>query len=266
MTRWLVSGLVPQRSAVLLLGELHSGRAWLTEQLALSVASGSRFLDVFEVQRQPVILIDEDSGTASFKRRLYRLARGLKVDLARIPLQCYSRCNFLLWDAERRTWLRDLIRREKGTPLVIVDSLRRIMAWQGPGGGDVMTGLGEFCHELRDAGATLLIVHQTGARESVGLEDWDVAYQAPGFVVLVECFDMALSIYRVPTVRTEFVLKPLERRVKLKVRRPFSIALEEDAEETWARLAVTDELPELGGEVATRVLPEVVKQAVEPER
>ncbi len=266
MTRWLVTGLVPQRSAVLLLGELHSSKAWLTEQLALSVASGSRFLDIFEVQRQPVILIDEDSGTASFKRRLHRLARGLKVDLSGIPLECYSRCNFLLWDAERRIWLRDLIRRGKGTPLVIIDSLRRIMAWQGPGGGDVMTGLGEFCHELRDAGATLLIVHQVGARESVGLEDWDVAYQAPGFVVLVECFDMALSIYRVPTARTEFVLKPLERRVELKVRRPFSIALQEDEEQTWAKLAVTDGLPELGGEQARRVLPEVVKQAVEPER
>jgi len=266
MTRWLVDGLVPQGCAVLLLGEQHSGKAWLTEQLALSVASGSNFLDIFHVQRQPVILVDEDSGTASFKRRLYRLARGLKVDLSQVPLWCYSRCNFLLWDAERRRWLRDLIRRQKGTPLVIIDSLKRIMARQEPGAGDAMAGLGEFCHELRDAGATLLMVHQVGAKKPVGVEDWDVAYQAPGFVMLVECFDMALSIYRVPAARTEFVLKPLERRVGLKVHRPFSIVLREDEEETWAKLAVTDELPELGGEVERRVLPEVVKQAAEPER
>ena len=172
MTRWLVDGLVPQGCAVLLLGEQHSGKAWLTEQLALSVASGSSFLDVFQVQRQPVILIDEDSGTASFKRRLYRLARGLKVDLSQVPLRCYSRCNFLLWDAERRTWLRDLIRREKGTPLVIIDSLKRIMAWHRPGAGDVTAGRGSCRWDLSSSSPLLFVADLTAQLAPLPSASW----------------------------------------------------------------------------------------------
>ena len=96
MGKWLVHGLIPSGSSSALIGRVHSGKAWFAEQLAICVASGHDFLDTFRVEPQHVILIDEDSGTASFKRRFYRLARGLNVDLEKAPLECYSRCNFLL--------------------------------------------------------------------------------------------------------------------------------------------------------------------------
>ena len=47
MARWLVQGLIPSGSSLVLLGEMHSGKAWLAEQLAVCVASGHDFLDTF---------------------------------------------------------------------------------------------------------------------------------------------------------------------------------------------------------------------------
>jgi hypothetical protein len=259
MTKWLVHGLIPSGSSAVLMGRIHSGKAWFAEQLAVCVASGHDFLETFRVDQQHVILIDEDSGTTSFKRRFYRIARGLNVDLEKVPLECYSRCDFLLYDTERREWLRSLIKKQRGTPLVIVDNLERIM-----GGASVETSgptspLHSFCHELRDAGATMVVVHQTGARQQARVEDWDVRKEAEGFTVLVECFDLALAIFRAPTTHTEFVVKPIPRESGMVVRRPFSVALDEDADETWARLSVVEELHELKGIRSQDVLPRVVE-------
>ncbi|MCK5212694.1 MAG: AAA family ATPase [Dehalococcoidia bacterium] len=259
MTKWLVQGLIPSGSSVALMGELHSGKAWFAEQLAVCVAGGHDFLDSFRVEKQHVILIDEGSGTASFKRRFERLARGLKVDLASVPLECYSKCGFLLYEPERREWLRSLIKKQRGTPLVIIDNLDLIMDEREVGeiGGE--SQLAGLCHDLRNAGATMVIVHQTGAKKRTNVEDWDVRKEARGFTVLIECFDLALAIFRAPTANTEFVLKPIVRESGGRITRPFSIGLREDPEETWARLEVLDELPELKGTRAHDVFPEVVE-------
>ncbi len=259
MTRWLVHGLVPSGSSVVLIGELHSGKAWLAEQLAICVAGGYDFLDAFRVEQQHVILIDEDSGTVSFKRRFERLARGLNLDLQTAPIECYSRCGFLLYDKERRAWLRDLIRKQRGAPLIIIDNLERIMGGE-PGVQGEPAPLAEFCHELRDAGGTMLVLHQTGARRQPRVEDWDVRKEARGFTVLIECFDLALATFRAPTAQTEFVVKPIVRESPVKLTRPFTVALREDPDETWARLVLTDDLPELRGTRRHEMLPQVVEK------
>ena len=263
MARWLVHGLIPSGSSVVLMGELHSGKAWLAEELAISVASGRDFLDIFRVEQQRVILIDEDSGTSSFKRRFERLARGLEVDLAKAPLECYSRCGFLLYDEERRGWLRDLISKQRGTPLVIIDNLEHIMGGHDLEAGKHPSPLAEFCHELRDAGATMVVVHQTGVRRQAKVEDWDVRKDAAGFTVLIECFDLGLAIFRAPTTSTQFVLKPIVRESAVPVARPFTVALTEDAELTWARLSVTDDLPELKGKRRRDLLPQVIEESAQ---
>jgi archaellum biogenesis ATPase FlaH len=251
VTEWLVDGLIPKGHVVLLLGEAHSGKAWLAEQLAICVASGNSFLDRFEVQQQPVILVDEDSGTNSFKRRFYRLARGLDVDLSLVPLLCYSRCDFVLWDVHKRQWLRNLIKQQKGKPLVIIDSLERVMLGQDLYRTEAGAQVGQFWHELRDAGATLIMVHQISTKKRVSIEDWDITHLAPGCTMLVEGADMAICMFRAPTARTEFIMKPIERRARLKICRPFSVVLQEDESETWAKLRVSEELPELSGKAVT---------------
>jgi len=258
MTRWLVQGLIPSGSSLVLLGEIHSGKAWLVEQLAVCVASGRDFLDTFRVDQQHVILIDEDSGTSSFKRRFGRLAMGLNIDLTKVPVEAYSKSGFLLYEPERRGWLRELIKKKRGTPLVIIDNLERIMGgWEF--GESEQAPLSDFCHELRNAGATLLIVHQTGPRRQVRVEDWDVHKEAYGFTTVVECFDFAIAMFRVPTAQTRFVIKPIPRESRVKISRPFTVALQEDEAQTWARLVLEDDMVELKGIRSSDVLPKVVE-------
>jgi hypothetical protein len=258
MTRWLVQGLIPSGSSLVLMGEMHSGKAWLAEQLAVSVAGGRDFLDTFRVAQEHVILIDEDSGTASFTRRFERLAAGVGVDLSRVPVECYSKSGFLLYEQERRDWLRDLIKKQRGTPLVIIDNLERIMGGCDFGEEGGSAPLAAFCHELRNAGATFVVVHQTGRRQ-VRVEDWDVRKEARGFTTVIECFDFGLATFRVPTAETQFVVKPIPRESRVKIRRPFTVGLQEDEAQTWARLIVTDELSELKGVRSRDVLPSVVE-------
>jgi hypothetical protein len=259
MARWLVHGLIPSGSSVVLMGELHSGKAWLAEQLAICVGSGHDFLDAFRVEQQHVILIDEDSGTSSFTRRFERLSRGLQVNLGQTPIECYSRCGFLLYDADRRKWLRDLIRKQRGTPLVIIDNLERVLGGELAGEGE-RPPFADFCHELRDAGGTMVVVHQTGARRQTRVEDWDVRKEARGFTVLIECFDLALATFRAPTAQTEFIIKPIVRESQVKLTRPFTVALREDPELTWARLTLVDDLPEVRGTRRREMLPQVVEK------
>jgi hypothetical protein len=245
VTEWSVDGVIPKRHAILLLGQFHSGMVWLAEQLAVCVASGHKFLDQFQVEPQPVIVIDEESGTNSLIRRFHRLARGVEVDLTRIPLLCYSRCGFILWDTYKRKWLKDLVKQQRGSSLVIVHSLDKVMTREKPNATGIGARAGEFWHEVRDAGTTVIMVHQTGMKRKTSIEDWDLTYRAPGTTMLVEGFDTAICTFRAPVAKTEFLIKPQERRVKLKVRRPFSIVLQEDESRSWAKLAVTEELPEL---------------------
>lgn len=119
------------------------------------------------------------------------------------------------------------------------------MTHEKPNATGIGTRAGEFWREVRDAGATVVMVHQTGMKRKTSIEDWDLTYLAPGGTMLVEGCDTAICTFRAPVAKTEFVMKPQERRVKLKVRRPFSIVLQEDESRSWAKLAVTGELPEL---------------------
>ena len=86
--------------------------------------------------------------------------------------------------------------------------------------------------------------------------------EARGFTVMIECFDLALATFRAPTAQTEFIIKPIVRESPVKLTRPFTVALREDPEETWARLVLTDDLPELRGTQRHERLPQVVEKKV----
>lgn len=129
MSKWLVDGLIPEGHAVLLLGQPHSGKSWLVEQLALCIASGKRFLgnEGFPVQDGSVIIIDEDTPTDTLEEHINRLAAGTGVELGRIPLELHSMQGFLLHDAKHVGALRTDISLKRGPVLVVIDSLSGVM-------------------------------------------------------------------------------------------------------------------------------------------
>lgn len=239
-TKWLVNGLIPQEHAILLLGRPHRGKSWLTEQLAVCVASGTPFLEEFEVAQKSVILIDEDSPTDVLKRRLRRLAKGIDKDIKDLPISISSLDGFILWNTTDMAILIGKIK-ERHNPLVIIDCLEKVMMGQKLDRTDAATKATSLWNELKVAGATVIIIHHMSLKKEVIDINQDTTALGLGNTMLVAGCDTALCIFSTPTGRTEFTVKPEERRIKLKVNHPFGVILKEDKQKTWARLAISEE-------------------------
>lgn len=78
---WLVDTLIEKGGIGFIAGEPKLSKSWLALHLAISLATGSRFLDHFDVRekRKVLYLQEEDSG-ALVKRRLLRLMRGCGIN------------------------------------------------------------------------------------------------------------------------------------------------------------------------------------------
>lgn len=68
--QFLVEGLVPESGITTFSGYPSSGKSWVILHVALCVASGNSVFDRFPVQQGAVLIIDEEAGSAEFKRRM----------------------------------------------------------------------------------------------------------------------------------------------------------------------------------------------------
>lgn len=80
-TRWLVDGLLPAESCLLLASEEKCGKSFLLFHLALCLASGHRVLDRWApVAQGRTLIYSPESGWSAKRRRLWGLAWGLGLD------------------------------------------------------------------------------------------------------------------------------------------------------------------------------------------
>lgn len=80
-TRWLVGGLIPEESCVVLGAEEKKGKSWLAFLLAICVATGTRLLGRFEPRRTgPVLIYSPESGWNARTQRVWGLCLGLGLD------------------------------------------------------------------------------------------------------------------------------------------------------------------------------------------
>ena len=79
--RWLIDGLVPEEGMVVLAGMSGSYKTWLVMSMAIAVAAGQDFLDIFSTQQTGVLIIDEESG-----ERLYSERFKLLTDREDLPI------------------------------------------------------------------------------------------------------------------------------------------------------------------------------------
>lgn len=80
-TKWLVEGLIPEESCVVIGAEEKTGKSWLLFHLALCLASGLPFLGRFNVNRRGKVLIySPESGREAKRRRLYGLCWGMGIE------------------------------------------------------------------------------------------------------------------------------------------------------------------------------------------
>lgn len=84
---WLCSELeIGYGRPMLLTSDPGVGKTWATQAMALAVAGGQRLFGAFDCIQAPVLHVSLDSGVRATKRRYQRLAAGMGLDLASLPL------------------------------------------------------------------------------------------------------------------------------------------------------------------------------------
>lgn len=119
---WCIQDLLPAGRIGIISGDGGVGKTWLIIDLALAVAQGKPWLGLFQTTQGPVLIVDEESGSALFAQRLRLL--GVSAG-AEIPLSVDSFSSPQLETAQGQAWLRRAIR-QRSAKLAIIDSLVRV--------------------------------------------------------------------------------------------------------------------------------------------
>jgi archaellum biogenesis ATPase FlaH len=245
MTKWIVRGLIPEGHIVLVAGQPGNCKSWWMAQLATDAAQGEKHMGAYDVQKCNVIYIDEDTPTDVYEDRLSRMALG--TPLNQLAIDRRSMTGFYLFQDKQRNNLVTDIKRlgTQGKPvLVIIDCLIKVMAGKNLDTTDGASKVMDYLRELRDAGATVVIVHHMSLKRPVNISAIDAMGQVLNSTVLVSSSDTAFVIQKASVSdRTIFLIKPQSRRTSLEVDELFAVELIEDDEKSVAVLLALDEVP-----------------------
>jgi hypothetical protein len=219
-SEWLVEGLVPAGHTVLVAGMPGAGKSYISEALAIAVASGTPYLGL-SVTRGPVILVDEDTPSDELGERLIALSTGFQVKLDSLPLYVLSHEGFRLdGDLSRLEQKASKVKPK----LIVLDCLSKMMGkFDENSARDCNTAAAAW-NKLKSDKSTLFILHHLNKRE--GKIEADFAKLVRGSLALIANCDTAFGVElgrHSPT--TIYNVYPIERRRRLTIREPFGIEL-----------------------------------------
>jgi AAA domain len=150
---WLVDGLIPRGSVVMVTAPPAGYKTWLALAIAGAVSTGTDFLDRKTIQTT-VVYLDRENPAAVIRQRL----EMLKLDDSSY-LKIWGR-----WVPDSPPLLGDYRLLEfarKYKPLIVVDSLVRFHESE-ENSASMMGRISECLKRLVDAGATVLLLHHQG--------------------------------------------------------------------------------------------------------
>lgn len=122
--KWLIQGLIPSKSIVVLGGKRASFKSWAALQMAIAVSSASSALGVFNTEQVPVLYIDEENGIDLIKQRVSMLKKGSNIQ-NNLNIAFTSFSNLRLTREEDIRKLKDFIK-TNAIKLIIIDSFKRV--------------------------------------------------------------------------------------------------------------------------------------------
>lgn len=172
---WMVEGIWSESAHGVLAGEPKTYKSVISTDLAISVASGTPFLDHFPVpQIGPVFMIQKENDDAEVQDRVHRIAhskaliggaslRGRTLSLtpnADLPIRFMNNADFDLTDDGDIAWLRRQVRKFNPV-LVILDPLYLLAPGVDENSAYEMTPILEKLLRIKQryACGTLLIHH-----------------------------------------------------------------------------------------------------------
>jgi hypothetical protein len=164
---WLVKGVLVDPTYGQTGGELKTLKSVITTFIAVSVASGRRLFDTFEVgNARPVVAYVGEGGRRPYRRRLVRIARAMDARLDDLPLEPVFEPAPILSATFQESLARDL--RDRAPGLVVLDPLYMYHGTATRAADLHAEGalLGALSRPCMDAGSSLIVVNhfnQTGA-------------------------------------------------------------------------------------------------------
>lgn len=149
---WIMEGGIPAGGLVYITAPPAFGKTWVVLDLIRACLTGGKWLQVYQVERTPVMYLDEEMGVSRVLPRIQKLGIPRNSELLYA-----NREGVKLDNQKHREQLCDTIRKYN-VKLVVVDSLTRIHNLDEASNRD-MARLYSFMREIMDIGATMVVCH-----------------------------------------------------------------------------------------------------------
>lgn len=152
---WLVDGIIPESGMTIMAAQPASFKTWFALQMAISIASGSKFLERFGVKQAPVLILDGESGERLLKNRMEVLGTP-----SGLPIYYQTYAGGKKFEEDFFESVFEFCA-EKHIGLVIFDSLVRFLdAKDENSANDIANGFKKFA-KLKDFGVSTLLIHHS---------------------------------------------------------------------------------------------------------
>lgn len=166
--RWLIDTLWARAAVGVLGGAPKSCKSWLALDLAVSVATGTPCLDVFDVADPgPVVLYMAEDAAPVVKARLTGICRARGLELACAPIHVITIPVLRLDRGRDQARLRAAVRR-LAPRLLVLDPFVRLHRIDENDAGEVSALLGYLRTLQRQLDVAVLVVHHARKNGSAG--------------------------------------------------------------------------------------------------
>lgn len=170
----VIEGLLRVRETMNVIAAPKLGKSWCTLLMALSVAMGRRWLDLFDTRQSRVLIVDNELHPETLAHRLRTLAHELGVNLDDLPIDIVCLRGKLQDLAGMGSWLSKIPRGRYG--LIIIDAFYRTL----PKGTDENdNGSVASLYNLLDGyaewlGSAFVLIHHSSKGDQSGKSVTDV--------------------------------------------------------------------------------------------
>lgn len=173
-----------------------TGKTWLGQSFGLSVAAGlSSWLDTFPIQKSgPVRHINLEMPRDEMVRRYQRLARGMRLDLAALPLRLINRADVPTGFSLMSDDVVDVLTEATmGARLCLIDSFRTFIGSMDENKSEVRACLDNLLTVQERTGCMFLVIHHEGKppKEETGHSS---QHKARGSSAIGDAVDLTWSI------------------------------------------------------------------------
>jgi hypothetical protein len=154
--RFLVDEMLPEGCVCFWAGAPKTLKTYAALLIAICVAQGRKFLDRFACRQSAVVYIAEEDTQQQMRRRLWWLARGLRIDPRALPIRISAMRGFRVDDEDRFAQLKA---EGNGAGLIVLDALTRVHGLDENSRTDMQRVTLALTELATSTGATVLALH-----------------------------------------------------------------------------------------------------------